>query len=130
MFKLGMRSKRSWRPLISVLVAYAVAAQTLLITLSGFALAAHVDTEAAAFAVCLHDVQSEPGLPAGTGHPSCSYCICCLAGLHHALIGSPPAVCQRLEIRVGDAPRAIDRRDLPGLSAHSIASPRGPPLGT
>ena len=45
MFKLGMRSKRSWRPLISVLVAYAVAAQTLLITLSGFALAAHVNPQ-------------------------------------------------------------------------------------
>jgi hypothetical protein len=53
MSKLGR--KRFWRPLIGVVVAYAVAVQSLLIALGGFALAAAPTDEAPlALALCLH----------------------------------------------------------------------------
>ena len=42
MFKRGM--KQLWRPLIGIVVAYAVAAQSLLIVLGGFSLATRADT--------------------------------------------------------------------------------------
>jgi hypothetical protein len=61
MFKLRMRSKRPWRPLTGVLVAYAVAAQSLLIALGGFAIPAHANADPAAFELCLHDAQGEGG---------------------------------------------------------------------
>jgi hypothetical protein len=131
MFKLGMRSKRPWRPLTGVLVAYAVAAQSLLIALGGFAIPAHANADPAAFELCLHDAQGEGGLPAGTpDHSGCSpICLFCFAGSHHALIRLPPSLYQRVDVEIIDTLCMADDRGLPRLSAHSIASPRGPPLG-
>ena len=54
----------SWRPLTGALVAYAVAAQSLLIALGGFAIPAHANADPAAFELCLHDAQGKRGLPA------------------------------------------------------------------
>jgi hypothetical protein len=65
-FRLSVKSKRFLRPLIGVVVAYAVAAQSLLIALGGFALPAHANADPAAFELCLHDAQGEGDLPAGT----------------------------------------------------------------
>ena len=131
MFKLGMRSKRPWRPLTGVLVAYAVAAQSLLIALGGFAIPAHANADPTAFELCLHDAQGEGGLPAGApDHSGCSpICLFCFAGPHHALIRLPPSLYQRVDVEIIDTLCMADDRGLPRLSAHSIASPRGPPLG-
>ena len=128
MFILGARSKRFWRPLIGVVVAYAVAIQSLLIVLGGFALTAHANG-APAFALCLHDTQDASGLPAKSpGHPGCSHCIFCFAGSHHALIGAPRFLSHRVAAETIDVPSAADKHCVPHLSAYSIASPRGPPL--
>jgi hypothetical protein len=130
MIRFGKVSKRLWRPLIGVVVAYAVAAQSLLIALGGFTLPAHAGNEPPAFELCLHDGQAVPNLPAGIpGHPGCSHCIFCFAGSHHALIGSPPYLFHRVEVEIIGTLRAADKHCLPRLSAYSIASPRGPPLG-
>ena len=43
MIRLGGGSKRFWRPLVGVVVAYTVAAQSLLIALGGLTLAAHTN---------------------------------------------------------------------------------------
>jgi hypothetical protein len=129
-FRLSVKSKRFLRPLIGVVVAYALAAQSLLIVLGGFALPAHANADPAAFELCLHDAQGEGDLPAGTPDQSgCSYCIFCFAGSHHALIQLPPSLYQRVDFEIIDALCMADDRGLPRLSAHSIASPRGPPLG-
>lgn len=128
MRKLGIRSKRFWRSLIGVVVAYAVAAQSLLIALGGFALPAHANEGVPGFELCLHSGQTPPVLPAGIpGHPGCSHCIFCFAGSHHALIGSPPVLFHRVDVAIIDAPKAADKHCFPRLCAYSIASPRGPP---
>lgn len=120
--------RRLWRPLIGVVVAFAVAAQSLLIVLGGFSALAQANTAAAAFEICHHDAGG-PGLPANVpDYPGCSHCIFCFAGSHHAVMGSPPSLFKRLAVVVIETTVVVDRHDLPDLSAHSIASPRGPPL--
>lgn len=129
MFGLGSGSKRFWRPLIGLLVAYAVATQSLLIALGGFALPAQANESAPGFELCLHGGQPAPDLPAGNPkHSGCTHCIFCFAGAHHALIASPSAVFHRVDIEVIHMAWAADKRALPCRSAYSIASPRGPPL--
>ena len=128
-FRLSVKSKRFLRPLIGVVVAYAVAAQSLLIALGGFSLPANVGDDAPAFELCLHDAQDAPELPAGNpDHTGCTHCIFCFAGSHHAAIGAAPVAFRRVHVETVDAPRVADRQHLPRLPAYSIASPRGPPL--
>jgi hypothetical protein len=128
MFGRNKVFRRLWRPFIGIAVAYAVAAQSLLIVLGGFSALAQTDTAAPAFELCHHDTGG-PSLPAPIpGHPGCSHCIFCFAGSHHAVMGSPPSLFKRLAVVVIETTVVVDRRDLPDLSAHSIASPRGPPL--
>lgn len=129
MIKLGRGSKRFWRPLIGVVVAYAVAAQSLLIALGGFTLPAQANKSVPAFELCLHGGQNAPDLPAGNpSHSGCTHCIFCFAGSHHALIGSSPVLFTRVDVEITHAQWAADTRHPPRLSAYSIASPRGPPL--
>jgi hypothetical protein len=119
---------RLWRPFIGIVIAYAVAAQSLLIVLGGFSALAPADRAAPAFELCHHDAGG-PGLPVDVpGHAGCSHCIFCFAGSHHAVMGSPPSLFKRLAAVVIESVVVVDRHDLPNLSAHSIASPRGPPL--
>jgi hypothetical protein len=122
--------ERLWRPLIGVIVAYAVAAQSLLIVLGGFPALAQADPAAPAFELCHNDADT-PGLPTGTPvHPGCSHCIFCFAGSHHASLGSSsPDLLHRVDLVAIDAPWIPDGDPLPRLSAHSIASARGPPIG-
>jgi len=128
LFRQGKSPRHCWRPFIGIVVAYAVAAQSLLIVLGGFSALARADIAAPAFELCRHDAGGT-GLPADVpGHPGCSHCIFCFAGSHHAVMGSPPSLFKRLAAVVIEATFVVDRRDLPHLSAHSIASPRGPPL--
>jgi hypothetical protein len=127
-FRLSAKSKRFFRPLTGIIVAYAVAAQSLLIAVGGFYLRANVGDDAPAFELCLHDAQDTPALPAGNpNHTSTAHCIFCLAGSHHAAIGTTPVALHRVHVET-DAPRAADRQHLPRLPAYSIAIPRGPPL--
>ncbi len=79
-FRLTVKSQRFLRPLIGIVVAYAVAAQSLLIALGGFSLPGNVGEEAPAFELCLHDAQDAPELPAGNpDHSGCTHCIFCFA---------------------------------------------------
>ena len=59
MLKTGTDSRRLWRPLIGIVVAYAVAAQSLLIAIGGFQLVAPADNTVA-FELCIHDAQGAP----------------------------------------------------------------------
>jgi len=128
---LGLRviSNRLGRPLLGIVVAYAVAAQSLLVALGGFALAAPADTGAPAFELCLHDGQAGPGSSDGVpNHPGCTHCVFCFAGSHHALAAAPPALFHRVNVEIVDIPWVSDQHALPHPSDYSIASPRGPPL--
>jgi hypothetical protein len=128
MIKFG-KSERLWRSLIGIVVAFAVAAQSLLIVLGGFSTLAQASPAASTFEICHHDAEA-PGLPAeAPSHPGCSHCIFCFAGSHHAALGWSPVLLQRMDVAAIDAPWVPHRDRLPGLSAHSIASARGPPIG-
>ena len=118
----------NWRALIAVVVAYAIAAQSLLIVLGGFSAAARAETATSSFEICRHD-PGAPGLPADVpGHPNCTHCIFCFAGSHHAVMGTPPSLFARFDAVPIKVAALFRRPILPDLSAHSIASPRGPPL--
>jgi hypothetical protein len=126
-FRIG--PKRFWRPLIGVVVAYAVAAQSLLIALGGFALPAQANGDTPAFELCLHDTQGAPELPArNPDYSGCTHCIFCFAGSHHAAIGGSAAVVHRTHFEIVSARSLADESPRPNAPACSIASPRGPPL--
>jgi hypothetical protein len=129
-FKQDPTSRRLLRALIGVVVAYAVAAQSLLIALGGFSLAAHAAQSAPALELCLHDSQALPEVPASNpDHSGCTYCIFCFAGSHHAALEAAPTVFHRVRVETFDTPWVAHRQHLPGPTAYAIASPRGPPLG-
>jgi hypothetical protein len=113
--------------LIGIVVAYAVAAQSLLIAIGGFQSIAHADG-APAFELCVHDAQGAPP-PADTpGHAGCSHCIFCFAGAHHGVIGSAQILLTRVSVSIVDGAQLAAAQVPPRLPAHSIASPRGPPI--
>lgn len=132
MFSIGAvcgSSGRSWRPLIAAVAAFAVAAQTLLIAF-GLAVPARADVGISTFELCQHDAQDVPNAPAGDpAAGACAHCIFCFAGSHHAAIGPPPVLFQRVHVEIAAALWAADGRPLPGPAAYSIAIPRGPPTG-
>jgi hypothetical protein len=130
MLLLGAISKRLGRPVLGLVVAYAVAAQSLFIAFGGFALAAPADVGAPGFELCLHDGQTAPDSSGNTpSHPGCTHCIFCFAGSHHAVIGAAPVLSQRIDVETTVVPwLAAQDRQRP-LPAYSIANPRGPPNG-
>jgi hypothetical protein len=128
MTRFGRRPKRLWRPFVGIVVAYAVAFQSLLIALGGFALAAPANDAPPAFELCLHSSESAPALPAGIpAQAPCSHCIFCFAGANHAVMGSPTALIQSARFENVEISWTAERRSPPCLADHSIASPRGPP---
>ena len=128
-FRLSIKSKRFLRPLIGVIVAYAVAAQSLLIiALGGSSVPVNVGDDAPAFELCLH-TQDATELPAGNpDHTNCADCIFCFAGSHHAAIGMAPVGFHRVNIAMVVVPWLGETSGLRWLTRHTIASPRGPPF--
>jgi len=121
--------ERFWRSLLSVVVAYAVAIQSLLIAVGGFSLPADAGQNTPAFELCLHDAAGEPALPASNPDQSgCTHCIFCFAGAHHAVIGTAPAVFQRVDVAMVVVAWPGDSSGPRRLARYTIASPRGPPL--
>jgi len=120
--------ERFWRSLC-VVVAYAVAIQSLLIAVGGFSLPADAGQNTPAFELCLHDAAGEPALPASNPDQSgCTHCIFCFAGAHHAVIGTAPAVFHRVNVAMVVVPWLGDSSGPRRLARYTIASPRGPPL--
>ena len=122
----GVVSKRFWRLLLGIGVAYAVAAQSFLFAFGSWA--APTDTGAPAFELCLHDGRIAPGSSDGVPrHPGCMHCIFCFSGSYHAFAAAPPALFHRANIVTVDMPRVSNQHALTRPSDYSIASPRGPP---
>jgi hypothetical protein len=121
--------ERFWRSLLSVVVAYAVAIQSLLIAVGGFSLPADAGQNTPAFELCLHDAAGEPALSASNPDQSgCTHCIFCFAGAHHAVIGTAPAVFHRVNVAMVVVAWPGDSSGPRRLARYTIASPRGPPL--
>ena len=119
----------SWRWLIAVVLAHAVAVQALLIALGGFSLAANADQSALAFELCSHDADGATQSPTRTPDQSgCTHCIFCFTGAHHAVIGAAPAVSHRVNVAIVVVRRPAEAPGLRRLTRYTIASPRGPPL--
>jgi len=121
--------KRFLRALIGVSVAYAVAAQGLLIALGGFPSVAQAHDDASGFELCLHDSQDAPAQPpASTPDQSgCTHCLFCFTGAHQALVAGAPATFHRVEVQLAAAPALASESARPRASPRSIANPRGPP---
>jgi hypothetical protein len=119
---------RLWRSLLSIVIAYAVAIQSLLIAVAGFSLPADAGQNAPAFELCLHDTSGAPQTPADNAdHSGCTHCIFCFAGAHHAVIAAAPAVFRRVYVAMVVVPQLGGASGLRRLTRYTIASPRGPP---
>jgi hypothetical protein len=128
MIGLGFKGAHFWRALLSVVVAYVVAAQSLLIAVASFSLPADAGQNTQVFELCLHDASGAPEVPASKPDlADCTHCILCFAGSHDAVIGTAPAVFHRVNIAVVVVPWACDTSGLRLLTRYTIASPRGPP---
>src|SRR5580693_1281577 len=119
---------RLWRPFLGVVVAYAIAIQSLLIVLGGFAPAAQIDSAVTGLELCHQDAQAPVEVPAKNPDPGCAHCIFCFAGAHHAVISTAPAVFHRVNFAMVLVPWLGDLSSLTRPTRHTIASPRGPPL--
>jgi hypothetical protein len=120
---------RLWRSLLSIVVAYAVAIQSLLIAVAGFSLPADAGQNAPSFELCLHDASGAPAVPASNPDQSgCTHCIFCFAGAHHAVVGTAPTVFHRVNVAMVVVPWRGGASGLRRLTRYAIASPRGPPL--
>jgi hypothetical protein len=123
---IGVRFGRS---LVTIVAAYAIAIQSLLIAVGGFSLPADAGQDAPAFELCLHDASGAPTLPADKSDLSgCTHCIFCFAGAHHAVVGAGPADFHRIHVAVVVVPWRGDTSSLVRLTRHIIAGPRGPPF--
>jgi hypothetical protein len=130
MSRLGSGSTLPWRTLLSVVVAYAVAVQSLFIAVAGFSLPADAAQNAPAVELCLHDTSGAPQAPAANpDHSGCTHCIFCFAGAHHAVIGAAPAAFNRVYAAVVAVPWLGGTPGSTRPTRYTIASPRGPPLG-
>ena len=130
MIGFGCRARRYWRPMIGIVVAYAIAAQSLLIAAGGFALPSSADVASPDSALCVHDGQSPAQPPADIPrHSEGMHCILCIPGPHHALTGAPPVLVRHAAIHASTIDWPTDLAPFPGIPAHSIANPRGPPPG-
>jgi hypothetical protein len=121
----GCSATRYWRALLSVIVAYAVAVQSLLIAVGGSSLPADAGQNTPALELCVHGASGAPEMPA-SDHDQ--HCIFCFAGAHHAVIGTAPAVFHRVNVATVMVPRLGDTSGLRRLTRYTIANPRGPPL--
>jgi hypothetical protein len=129
MIEFGSIGARFWRTLLSVVVAYAVAAQSLLIAVAGFSLPADAGQNAPAFELCLHDQSGALQLPpSDLGHAKCTHCIFCFAGAHHAVIGGAADAFHSVDVGMVVVPWRGSTTGLRRLTRYAIANPRGPPL--
>ena len=129
MIGLGFKGTHFWRALLSVVVAYVVAAQSLLIAVASFSLPADAGQNTQVFELCLHDASGAPELPASKPDlADCTHCIFCFAGAHHAVISTAPAVFHRVNVAMVVVSRLGETSGLRWLTRYTIASPRGPPL--
>ena len=120
--------RRLWRPFLGVVVAYAIAIQSLLTVLGGFAPAAQIDTAVTGLELCHQDAQAPVEVPAKNPDPGCAHCIFCFAGAHHAVISTAPAVFHRVNVAMVVVAWPGDSSGPRRLARYTIASPRGPPL--
>ena len=120
--------KRLWRPFLGVVVAYAIAIQSLLIVLGGFAPAAQIDTAVTGLELCHQDAQAPVEVPAKNPDPGCAHCIFCFAGAQHAVISTASTVFHRVNVAMVVVAWLGGTPGLKRLTRYTIASPRGPPL--
>jgi hypothetical protein len=121
--------RRVGRFFLSVVVAYAVAVQSLLIAIGGFSQPADAGLNGPAFTLCLHDSSGTEKLPASDPNQSgCTHCIFCFAGAHHALAGAAPVFFGRVALTAVIVPWLGHERNGVRIVRHTIAIPRGPPV--
>jgi len=125
----GQSGALYWRALLSVVVAYCFAIQSLTIAVAGFSLPPDTGQTGAAFELCLHDTSGAAELPAGKSDPSdCTQCIFCFAGAHHAMVGAAPANFHRVSVAMVVVPWHGNTSVPVRQGRQTIASPRGPPF--
>jgi hypothetical protein len=123
---IGLQRRRTWRRLVSCVVAYAFA---LHVALFGFAAARAAtlagDQDTLGVALCLHDDGGTPAAPDGNSGGD-DHCKLCTAAGHKLFV--PPSMPQRLVMREADkAPLPAAEWFIPAPIKHATPQPRGPP---
>ena len=104
MIGLGCKGTHFWRALLSVVVAYLVAIQTLLIAVAGFSLSADAGQNASALSCACMMYPARRRCLVDLNTSDCTHCIFCFAGAHHAVIGTAPAIFHRVNVAMVVAP--------------------------
>jgi hypothetical protein len=110
--------KRLWRPFLAVVVAYAIAIQSLLIVLGGFAPAAKIDSAVTGLELCHQDAQAPVEVPAKNADPGgrplhLLLCRSAACGDQHRVHRLPPRQCR-------DGGRGVARRHAGFKAAHPL----------
>jgi hypothetical protein len=112
---------------LSIVAAYAIAAQSLLAAFGGFSLP-DIDQNTPVFELC-HGASTMPERPDNNSvYLVCTHCIFCFAGAHHALIGGSNADLHRIDYEILAVASISNESLRPNTPYHSIASARGPAL--
>jgi len=127
---LGLMPDGLWRRLIAAVLAHAVAAQALIVVLGGFSFTANADQSSLTFELCSHDANGATQSPARLPDDSeCAPCIFCFVGTHHAVACNTSSAFHRVNVAMVVVLWHGDTLGVRRLIRHTIASPRGPPLG-
>jgi hypothetical protein len=121
----GFQHKRTWRQLVSCVVAYAFALQLVLFGFAAASALAHTaDQDVLAAGLCLH-AAGAPLAPADNPGAD-EHCKFCPVGGHPVF--TAPAMAHQTIVRTAEAaaPPAADQL-VSRSRAHAAAQPRGPP---
>jgi hypothetical protein len=116
---------RTWRQLLSCVVAYAFALQLVLFGLAAPAIAAvSADQSALSAGLCLHD-SGAPLAPAGNsgGEEHCKFC----TAAAHTVFAPPPAPYRLVALFAETTTQPAEAQFVAGPIAHATPQPRGPP---
>jgi hypothetical protein len=114
-------------PRIAVIVAYALALQSLLTGLAVFSPPSGADEGLSTFELCLNGHEAPASPPDTPGDVCGNHCTLGFAGTQHALNVSPPYRFQRIDIEIGRIHRPLDNRRLLSVGEYAVAQPRAPP---
>jgi hypothetical protein len=117
------------RPLVSIVVAYALVVQVFVAAAISRPAADPLDQQFAA-ALCAHDSHGAPVSPGDAPDQACiEHCLGCFAGLNLALIEPDSSAFRAIEFVGAPVTWRADRSAPSRLARFAIAKPRGPPSG-
>ena len=119
--------RRLGRPLVSIIVAYALVVQVFLAATVSRPAADSLDPQLAA-ALCAHDSHGGPVSPGDAPDQCIEHCLVYFASLNLALAGPDSSAFRPAEFAAAPVTWRADRSTPAHFSRFAIARPRGPPF--